>query len=98
MAALTDAQLEAIFTAMQGGTPIMESTLNMSLDEEASDIRRQLIAKYTQEEFRRVMTENVRPNLTPGRKARMAAMRMVSQNPDSVADIKSVLQTYIDTL
>ena len=98
MAILTDAQLEAVFNAMQGGTPIMESVLNMELDAKPNEVRQQLIEKYTREEFRRVMTEDVRPAMTPGRRARMAVMRISSANPDEVHDIKIILQAYIDTL
>jgi len=98
MATLTDTQLDAVFTAMQGGTPLMESVINMELDIQPMELRQQLVAKFTAPEFQRVMKDHVRPNMTPERRARMMVMRMVSMSPDSTQDIKATLQAYIDTL
>jgi nucleoside-triphosphatase THEP1 len=95
---LNNVQMEAIFTAMKGGISIVESIANMELNIKPSEVRRQLVGKYTHEEVIKVVRENIGPAMTPERRAKSMVMRIVQENPDSIAEIKIALQAYIDSL
>ena len=92
MAQITDEILDEIFAAMKQGVPIFTTRKDLNVDEAVPEIRKQLVARFTRDEFQRVIKEHVRPSMNdPVKRIEFVVRKVVRDNPDRLEDVVSKL-------
>lgn len=96
--ALTDAQVDAAYSALNGGTPIFEIVKTMDLGVKPQELRSALVEKYGRDVVAEVIREKVQPNMGPARRVKMMVTRVIENNPEKAQEIKTALMDYLNTL